>query len=94
MQLYVEQNNRRFPCNEEHMLKNQGSELCPRTLVVKDQEEKDFWEGMRLMTNHRLIVTTFLDDLTEIIEDVIFFTFTQEETVRRGTGWVYRKFKS
>ena len=94
MQLYVKQENKRFPTDEDYMLKNQGSELVPRTLVVKDEEEMDFWEGMRLMTNHRLIVTTFLDDITEILDDQIFFTFTQEETVRRDTGWVYRKWKS
>lgn len=94
MQLYVEQKNKRFPIDEDYMLKNQGSELAPRTLVVKDEEEKEFWEGMRLITNHRLIVTTFLDDITEVLDDQIFFTFTQEETVRRSTGWIYRKFKS
>ena len=93
-QIYVQEGSKRFPCTLEYMLARQGHKDDPFTLVVKDEEEADYWNGMRFVTGHQLKISTYLDSETELLDDLIYFTFGEEETVRRDTGWVYRKFKS
>lgn len=92
--IYVREGTKRFPCTLEYMLANQGKKEDPFTLLVKDAEEVDLWNGMRFVTGHQLKVVTFLDPETDLLDDRIYYTFGEEETVRKGTGWIYRKFKS
>lgn len=93
-QIYVREGTRRFPCTVEYMLQHQGSDHDPYTLVVKDEDEADYWNGMRFVTGHKLIVSTCMDEGTEIFDPKVYFTFSEEETVRRGNAWVYRALKS
>lgn len=85
-----------FPCTEDHMFQFQGSKTDPYTLVVKDQEELEFYEGLRLVTGHHLTVTTLLPYIDFLMDDKIYFTFPTEEIVRSPNkdGWMYRKWKS
>lgn len=93
-ELYEMQGSKLFPCTVEHMLANQGHKDNPHLLVVRDEEEADYWNGMKFVTGHHLKISTFLDDGTALLDDRVYLTFSKEETVRRSTGWVYRKFKS
>lgn len=97
MKIYAEDYNaagRRYECTEQYMLENQGTETDPRTILVRDEEEKDYFEGLRFMLGHRLIVTTKLPAITNLLEDKVFYTFDTHETVIKGDHFVYRKWKS
>lgn len=85
-----------FPCSEDYMFQNQGSKDDPCSLIVKDEEELEFYQGLRLLTGHRLLVTTVLSATNSLLDDVVYFTFPTEELVRSVSkdGWIYRKFKS
>lgn len=93
-QLYEKQGSKWFLCTLDHMLAHQGKEDNPFTLVVRDEEETDYWNGMRFVTGHHLKISTILDDGTDLLDDRVYLTFGPEEAVRRGTDWIYRKFKS
>lgn len=95
-QLYVSEGgeSRRYPCDLDFMLKWQGPEGERYPLVVRDEEEADYWNGLRFITGHQLDICTVLDDVTHLLSDKVYFTFPLEESVKNGSNTRYRKFKS
>lgn len=95
-QLYVSEGgeSRRYPCDLDYMLKWQGPEGERYSLIVRDEEEAEYWNGMRFITAHQLVISTVLDDITHLLADKVYFTFPLEESVKQGSNTRYRKFKS
>lgn len=95
-QIYVKEGTRRFPCTLEYMLQFQGTDLEPFTLVVRDEEEADYWNGMRFVTGHKLVISTIFSDIVNVLDPKTYFTFPEEETVYDGVNdcWRFRKYKS
>lgn len=95
-QLYVSEGgeNRTYPCNIEFMLQFQGPENDRHLLIVRDEDEADYWNGMRFITGHQLVISTVLDDVTHLLADKVYFTFPREEAVQHMGQTRYRRFKS
>lgn len=95
-ELYVKEGARRFPCSMDYMLAHQGTDYDPFSLIVRDEDEADFWNGLRFVTGHKLIVTIIMDEGVEVFDSKVYFTFSEEETVYDGNNkcWRYRKLKS
>lgn len=95
-QLYVSEGgeSRTYPCDLDFMLRYQGPEGERYSLIVRNEEEADFWNGMRLITSHQLVISTVLDDVTHLLADKVYFTFSREESVHHMGETRYRKFKS